>query len=316
MSFRLIIHKVSLALAVVIPSGLVNAHTDPRGEVCPLVRVDDGCFVIYTWQYDSDHSYSPIRRTIYTPDGRIQVTSEVVTDPKILESLKSNEPLPSVGAIQPKERIELDPEDENSSKNQKETRTDQFVNESRVTHQGFYLSVWQENQMKRTLLPLKSEGATGLESTLVREKELGLAWGKLSPKFNGSDRNLELMFAWLERPTVKTICELSLGECATIYDFAVTSNMLWVGDRVWMAWVRKAKDYDNLPPTKQWVTVLASIDPSAGTVKEELLDAQSHWNAHLSMNVCGNWLCLAWHCSKDGTYPGDAQIVKEFRKLK
>ncbi len=312
MKLRQIIRKVIFAWLLLIPSGLVG-HSDPRGEVQPLVRVEDGCFVIYTWEYGSEHSYSPVRRTIYSPEGRILNPSKIVTDSKLLESLKSDEPMAGVNAPRPAVWIELDPVEDLSAQN---PNIDPFANGSLVVHHGFYLSMWRENQKTKTRLPLKNEGATGLEATLVREKELGLVWGKLSPKVDGSAHNVELMFAWIERSALRTICEISLGECAAIYDFAVVSNIIWTGDRAWLAWVRKASDSENLPPTKQWITVLASIDPSTGTVKEEPLNAQSHWNAHLSMNVCDGWLCLAWHCPKHGMYPDDAQIVTEFRKLK
>lgn len=313
MSIRQAFGKAGLFLLAVISSGVASGHSDPSGEVRPFVRAEDGHFAIYTWQYGGDHAYSPVRRVLYTPDGQVATPSEIVMDSKILESLKENAPMPEAGAKQPNVWVELAPTE--SSKNQN-TPIDPFANDDGLIQRGFYLSVWRENETKRTLLPLKGEYATGLEASLVREDAIGLAWGKRLTEINSSKRNIELWFAWIDRPDLKSTCEISLGECASIYDSAVVSNLLWAGDHAWLAWVRKAKGHENRPPTKQWVTLLAHIDPSTGTVNEEVLDAPSHWNAHLSMDVCDGWLCLAWHCSKDGSYPGDAQIMTAFRKLK
>lgn len=313
MRLRQNVWHFALVLLVLIPSGPAGAHRDPSGEVHPFVRAEDGHFAIYTWQYGGDHGYSPVRRIIYTPEGQIKVSSAVVTDPVILESLKSDEPMPTAGAARPNVWVELAPKA--SAKNQN-ILSDPFIDDVGLIQRGFYLSDGRETQPKRTLLPLKSEAATGLEASLVRDEAIGLAWEKRLSEMNESQRNIELWFAWIDRPDLKSICEISLGECASIYDSAVVSNLLWAGDHVWLAWVRKAKGHENRPPTKQWVTLLAHIDPSTGTVSEEVLDAPSHWNAHLSMDVCDGWLCLAWHCSKDGSYPGDAQIVTVFRKLK
>jgi hypothetical protein len=87
-----------------------------------------------------------------------------------------------------------------------------------------------------------------------------------------------------------------------------------VGDKLWLGWVRKAAKFDELPAVKRWVTVLASLNVRTGKVEEHMLPEISHWNAHLSLNICKGWLCLAWHCSQDGSYPGHGKIMTHFQR--
>jgi hypothetical protein len=125
-----------------------------------------------------------------------------------------------------------------------------------------------------------------------------------------------LTFVWLERPAMKIAFQTSLGPCAFIRPpHLIHSELVWVGGRVWFAWIRKADGFEKLPPTKQWVTMLASYDPQSKKLEQKILPEQSHYNTPVSINTVNGWLCVAWHCSKDGSYPGESMIVTHFEKV-
>ncbi len=169
-------------------------------------------------------------------------------------------------------------------------------------------------------LPIDPVKGAWVEKTTFAGDWVGFTWGNFGYTMSGQrvepSESVKLMFSTANTRGFAPGKTVLIGEPATIYDFPSASNPVWAASRWWVAWVRRAEtDTERKDPLREWQTMLTSIDPVTGALEHRRLTGLSNWNTHVSMKTTGGWLCVAWHASVDGTYPGTAKIVTAFEKL-
>lgn len=255
----------------------VMAHQDPRGDIHPEVRVEDGCFAIYfQTNAESDRfSYEkPHWRMLYAPDGTVQL---------------------------PRHRL--------SPSAEKKYEEAMAQPEASVEQGKWRLTLRLPGGEERPLAMELADGAVAHHSNVV-----GSLVGLLSSRTPKDENDaLTLWLSWTDNKTFVPGGTVTLGQPASIYDFPCASRPVWAAQRWWIAWIRKT-DHPN-EPKRAWQTVLTCVDPRTRAVTHQTLNGQSHWNTGVSMKTTGGWLCIAWHASVEGDYPGKAKIVTEFVKL-
>ena len=281
-------------LAFALPKSPLEAHMDPSGETQPKVVVEDGNFGVYF--LDREHGSQGQRYVSrYTPEGKLLPPAKQLVQPAQYKKLFPQ--------TEPSEEIVLNPTDAPAP------GSSPLGSQPKVAS-GFYFNTKQGSGWKHNLLPLPFEDAGMLREFVIEKTGIGLAWSSYS---NGREPMLNA--AWITRPNLQALHKLNLGPCAEIYDFPVVSNLVIADDKLWLGWVRKADKFDELHDMKRWETVMGSVDLKTGKVQQRILPEQSHWNSRLRLNVSKGWLCLAWHCSQDGSYPGNAKIMTHFHEI-
>lgn len=280
----------SLLLPIACP-----AHSDPRGDIHPVVNVEDGQFAISfdvaPMTFTSNPDEQPSRwRVLYTPDGKVSL---------------------------PRHRV---PEHSLDSEYHPDQTWVKAVRDSDNQTVRFAITRPVGAFLHEFPLPIDPTSSAWPEGSFVAGDWVGFTWGNQVTPEGSSSRftppTVELMFSaanikdFTSGPTVK------IGEPATIYHFPRCSSPLWAANHWWVAWVRAAPDStkSEVPP-RAWETVLTKIDPTTGEMNHRVLDGLSDWNTSLSINATNGWLCVAWHVTKDGTYPGIAKIETVFERL-
>jgi hypothetical protein len=269
-----------------------GAHQDPVGETLVHVGVKGGSFAIYTAEYPERDSTHPISEVLHACDGSTSSPRRKIAREE-LEAARSSK------AKEAREAIEYYPP---------------WKPGVEIQRSELCLGLKVDSQWTHTPLPIPEEYMVAAH--LLRPDGAALVLNKILRKSStGEEFDLQHEIAWLDRPTLHLASKVDLGNCATINMVPTMSHLIWAENRVWFAWIRKADDFEKLPPTKQWVTVLASYEPKSKKLEKKILAEQSHWNANLSLNSVAGWVCVAWHCSRDGSYPGESMIVTHFEKV-
>ena len=99
-----------------------------------------------------------------------------------------------------------------------------------------------------------------------------------------------------------------LGKTSFIWQMPAISNLIKVSGKYCLATVRYNRE------KQKFETVIATWKPGEDAVLD-VLDKPSDWNASLSVAAINNRICLSYHCSIDGDYPGVGQIITVFREL-
>jgi len=260
------------------------AHQDPRGDIHPSVSVVDGRFVVnFISSIDDQRAES---RMVFTPDGKLWLPRHRISNSSLREGDRR--------AHDQTAEVELayDPDSKGA----------------RFVLKRFEKEAWTEHP-----LPIDVEAPSSVEQTTCAGDWVGFTWGTLR---RGASESVMLMFSTASKKGFASGKTVQLGEVATIYEFPSASNPVWAAGRWWVAWVRRAEsEEERKDPLREWHTMLTSIEPTTGAMKHKQLQGLSSWNTGVSMKTTGGWLCIAWHASKDGSYPGTAKIVTAFEKL-
>jgi len=61
---------------------------------------------------------------------------------------------------------------------------------------------------------------------------------------------------------------------------------------------------------------LSNWKPGNAEAEHVVLKTPGNWNSHLSLGTTGDVICLAYHCSAAGLYPGRSTIITAFHPVK
>jgi hypothetical protein len=278
---------LSVACALWVPL-IAQAHSDPDGDIHPDVVVEGGRFALYFSARRDAYAYDDWRM-VFSADGKL---------------------------LQPRHRL--------LTKRTNGTRGGSIQVETHALPVSdtmhFVLQRFQDGKRTEQPLPLDPVKFPLIRSTTMAGEWVGFTWAAnslaLSGPGAGMPKPIQLMFSTAAVTGFTPGKTVLIGEPATIYDFPCASNPVWAARRWWVAWVRKSKtEAERKDPMRAWETMLTSIDPVTSKLEHKRLPGLSHWNTSLSMKTTGGWLCIAWHASADGTYPGAATIITAFEKL-
>ena len=277
----------SLACVLWVPL-MAQAHSDPSGDIHPDVVVEDGKFALYFSSRRGPYDHENWRM-VFSADGKI---------------------------LQPRHQLLSKRTDNTRGKSiQVETHA---LPDSDTMH--FVLQRFQDGKKTELPLPLDPVKCPLIRSATMAGEWVGFTWAanslSLSGPGVGMPKPIQLMFSTASVSGFTPGKTVLIGEPATIYDFPSASNPVWAARRWWVAWVRKAQTaVERKDPMLAWETMLTSMDPTTNKLEHKRLLGLSHWNTSISMKTTGGWLCIAWHASVNGTYPGTAEIITAFDKL-
>jgi hypothetical protein len=264
---------------------LALGHVDPRGNIYPRVSVENDQFIVAFNETDDDREKSAISRMVFTVNDS--------TVPPQLASSDRQVSVPTVGTVEVKSDIES------------VTAAD--------GKEGWHLvlETTKGGQLKQTALPVKTEEKPWIASYWIDDGQIAVLW---NIKTHSPDDPLTLKLSWMDRNELPSGVTSDVGWPAYIYHFPRVSKLVLAEGKLWFAWVRSEPDETKIDMFR-WVTVLTSYDPKTKRMDHTALPQKSDWNTSLSMALCKGWLCIAWHCSKDGSYPGVAEIVTAFKRV-
>jgi len=280
--------QVGMLLFVLGTVTALQAHSDPMGDVRPVVLVVDVGFVVCFRSSDerTGSDYSPTWKMSFSADGKILLPRHRIPV-KLRDSWAK-------GAAQMDCSVH--------AQRLGDERKCRFVLDERVN-----------GKMRSYPLPLEPVDPVYGTPACRAGDEVGFSWSLPRGTQQGE---VKLMFSAASLKGFARGISVEIGKPATIYDMPRVSNTVWAAGRWWIAWVRTSTDVkDHDDPHKAWKTILTSINPVTGKTEDEVLPGLSNWNTDLSMKTVGGWLCVAWHASMDGQYPGVAKIVTAFKKL-
>lgn len=265
--------------------GLVLAHSDPAGDVHPRVFVENGAFSIYFSSVGKTRENVVDGKMIFDEKGQVLVPKHLVTAAATAQGWQD----PREGSV--------------------------MIPWSRRNQQGrsvFVLRTNSEELVKEQPLPLSAPFGAYITSSWVDEKAIAVLWSE--PVGEGEERAVLMKLSWIDRASFSVVATVDVSKPATIYDFPSASNLVWAEGKLWLAWVKELGKAD-IEQSPIWKTVLTSYDPHTKSLLHKELPQSSNWNTRISMGFLKGWLCLAWHCTKDGRYPGEAEIITAFEKV-
>jgi hypothetical protein len=273
----------SIVASFLLTAGTARAHEDPRGDVHPQVRVEKGNFAIYFSSNDERgdaDAEPPTLRVIYSPAGELLAPRHHVAEIPDDESgprLRGGDiPVAAGGEI-----LSVPPW-------------------PRLFHGKPFYTVKKDGRIERHSLPWPD----GVEiSDLTRIISDGHSI-TIAAKAGG---NL-LSFYHFSRGGFQLPTIVQIGSPATIYDFPVASNIVFAGGKYWIAWMR--------PGEKKIEAVLSNWKPGNADMEHVVLKTLGDWNSDLSLGTTGDVICLAYHCSASGAYPGRSSIITSFHQVK
>lgn len=273
---------LSLALLAWAP---VPAHQDPWGDTHPQVEIERGCFAVYFQAAELDRDRlrnPPAYRVLYSPEGKTVV---------------------------PRHRVKAQPGTKSEGPSVILVRRNGAESKAR-----FALKKAGANGAIAAL-PIDPVECTALEEFSVTGEQVAATWA-LPDQRRTTDFDVTLMLSCARLKGFTPGKTVKIGRPATIYDFPTASPPVWAAGRWWVAWVRaRADKMKQNHPVEAWQTVLSGYDPSTNKLEHKPVAGLSNWNSHMSMKALDGWLCIAWHASVDGSYPGVAKIVTAFEKL-
>jgi len=281
--------KGVIALLLIFVSTAGFAHEDPIGDLYPVVKVENGNFAIYFYNNaqqekatDYDMSgHSPVYRTVYSPTGEL-------LGPRALCKNVSSETISNANSMVYNKKVPLNGETVFFDADLLKAKPSYFVEKNGVR--------------EHRRLPWPDEIKINyVASVHVDEKCLVMS-------ATTDDHVLRLFY--FDRKKFEPPATAAVGKPTFIYDFPGASNVVCAADRFWLSWVH----YN--PEKKKFETILSGWRRGEEKPQETILDAPSDWNSELSMAAIDNHLCIAYHCSVTGEYPGYSQIITAFRDAK
>lgn len=288
-----------------------SAHMSPSGDTDPQVTVQEGRFVISFATINTDRGGRLLDAVIHEPDGRVFIPRHRVLLPELKKETRQGPPLdsPEVVLI--------------SAANSRPIDLFQAGDSHKASAKELHRAVWVEHPndpSRRTERPLPIEvSGTPNAATLTTVSQVGVQghqvaflWSDSPIELSSEGTQLRLSMASLQGfAEGKTV---TLGEAASIYHFPITSPPIWAANRWWVGWVQKIPG-NHKKENEAWQTVLSSYEPATQKLEHKPLPGISNWNSSVSIATTNGWLCIAWHASIDGSYPGMAKIVTAFEKL-
>lgn len=265
------------------------AHSDPNGEIHPLIQIEDGNFAIYfeTKPATAKDQRSDYWRMVFTPEGKMVNAKQRIEEGQF--------PTPLRNAFWHQDAA---PAAIETSPSGREMRL--------VLRRG------TGNQATHQPLPITLPSDNRVDRTTVANDWAAFTWGtsKTSP---GEPLTLMCSLAPLKGKGKGQTIEI--GPCACIYFFPRASAPVWAGGRWWIARVCSADpETTSGSISHRWKTVLTSVDPMSGETKHKRLPGVSHWNTTITMQTVSGWLCVAWHAINDET-GGGARIETAFEEV-
>jgi len=280
-----LIHPQIVWIGMCLLPRLVLAHQDPTGEIHPRVFVENEAFSIYFRSVGKTRENVVDGKMIFDEKGQVLVPKHLVTATAKGEEWQD----PRNGTI--------------------------MIPWTRRNQQGrsvFVLRTTTADLVKEQPLPLSAPFGADITSSWVDEKAIAVLWSEAVGE--GEARVVLMKLSWIDRASFSVVATVEVGKPATIYDFPSASNLVWAEGKLWLAWVKELgkEDMEQSPIS---VTVLTCYDPHTKSLLHKELPQPSNWNTRISMGFLKGWLCLVWHCTKDGRYPGEAEIITAFEKV-
>jgi hypothetical protein len=289
---------MALLSGLLLSAGSLFAHSDPRGDTHPQVVAMNGVFHVIFRAYTSDFRNSNFYRVVYASDGKVVVPRHKVAEADVSRIL-ARAPLHQTYQSTVWPRIEM------MATGLNEKRAEPFRPNVLVLQDKI------DGVIKNELLPMEPELMADFTDFWISKTHAAILWNSSDPN-KPEELEHRLRLTWFRRGEFAAPSTKDLGDCATIYDFSVASNLVWAGGRLWVAWMRMNRAKGG-PAVVE--AVLSSYDPVKEKIETQPLAGPANWNSHMSLATVDGWLCAAWHCSVDGSYPGTAQIITAFEKL-
>lgn len=279
------------ALALLVFCGVVRvsfAHSDPRGDVYPNVKVEGGNFVIDFHNNDSGNEGDDIEansddrprlRMIYSAEGELLA-------PRHLHGGK---------------RTHADTIDD-SAKERAQVGDETIIVARGLSVQPLYTSK-RNGRTEVHRLPWPDDFSPGFEALCAGTDFIGIAAIK---------NNQNLVLAHFDRHhfALPQMMQLSKGdELSFIWHFPVVSNLVRVGNRYCIAWPR----YNKAAQTVD--CVISTWKPGEDEPKDIVLKEPGALNTHLSLAAIGSRLCLVYHGFNEDSSRPLSTIIVVFRTI-
>jgi hypothetical protein len=276
----------SSLLAVFLVAGGLFAHEDPRGDVHPYIHVEKGNFAIYfennteSDDIDALDRMSPLFRVVYSAQGELLAPRHRVTEVPQDNIWTPFDGMRGIATLAGSEVLFF---------------PDYFIGKP------FYM-VQSKDRIERRRLPWPDDvKISDLREIVADEHTITIAAKAGSPAL----ALYQFKRDQFEPPTI-----IAIGSPLTIYDFPVVSNLIFAGGKYWIAWMRGIDQFSKSE------AVLSSWRPGDKTTTETILDGPGNWNSDLSLNVSGDVLCIAYHCSPKADFSTPSKIYTFFHQMK
>jgi hypothetical protein len=255
------------------------AHEDPVGDIHPVVRVENGNFAIYfTNNAVGDDNSQVGCRTVYSPTGKL-LAPRHNADSSVIDSFdQSLNGLTCIVGTQ--------------------TYSVPDYYREHLGKPYYFLRSDAGNERHKIPWP-DGTSINDLNDIAVSE---GILW------LSGCPSNQQNLFLYhytigsLESPK-----EIKLGQVGMIYDFPVASNLVVVNGASYIVWCRSQEDHMEL--------VLSKWDGVSEHAVDTVLAKKVDFNLSISIAAIGDHLCVAYHHSRDGDYPGKSVIAMIFKTI-
>ena len=284
-------HHLLVWLGLCLLPGVVLGHQDPMGETHPSVVVENGNFSIYFLSLRRGGDNRDAGRMIFSPSGEVLVPKHLISDPKTQAWMEA--------------RNWRDHGDES-------VKTSRIGNDESA-RSAFVLQTGKDGLGPQQPLPIDSPSGAMVTSSWVDPNAIAILWSETLVQ--GEEQEVLMKISWIDRASFSLVATVDVGKAASIYDFPSASNLVWAEGKMWFAWVKEFQE-DAKDQKFRWKTILTSYDPVTKSLQHKELPQPSNWNTGISMRFLNGWLCLAWHCTKDGSYPGEAAIITAFEKVR
>lgn len=275
--------------AIVLSASSLLAHSDPKGDVYPNVRIERGNFVI-----DFENNVSGFT------DGLIPSTETDGRDRELLRMVY----LPDGVLLAPRHL-------HGGSRDLDDAMGSTAKTRSRVGDETIEVTLWSKGQLSYTS---ENSGKTQLHRLAWPtddERKFEAVSADASSICIAFISNSMLFLGDFDRQTFsppKTVQVTKPDTLPFIWDFPVVSNLVRVGERYCIAWPRYNKG------AEKFQCIISTWKPGEDQTKEIVLDEPADWNSHLSMAAIGTHLCLSYHALA-GEYQPISKIITVFRTI-
>jgi len=281
--------KLLYVLIVLCLSCSVQAHEDPRGEIYPLVSVENDKFVVY-YKVDTPSEYA-LYRVVFDKNG------ERIEPPVKIEGGRSK-----VYNIWP--RTESDePFPEILRSFLKSFTLEEGEDYLVVPDEGPYAPCFltkKDGKYTREEIDWGTKGPWWIHDAILAEDRVIVLVSTVDRKIPWPDNDLKIMS--VNRQTRRIENYRSVGVLAEIWYLPICSGLLYYNGRVFLAWGERYIDGMRLN--------LSSWEPTAPALLKETISEPVNWNTHLSMALIDGIALLAYHNAKDGRHDSVIKTIK------
>ena len=255
------------------------AHEDPLGDIYPNVKVEQGNFVIYFENNENQEAQShSFVRMIYSADGKVLAARHNWIAPHSLGDTMGDAA---------KSEVTLGKEKLVFSGAKGEPTYSLETNGRRELH-----SLSWPNDSHCAFEAAAGDADSICVACIGKQRELSL-----------------ILFSRHTFSRPETVIVGKPTQIQFIYDFPVVSNLVQIGRRYCIAWVRSDS------AGEKFETVISTWRSGEKQARDIVLDEPSDWNTHLSIAAIGNRLCVAYHGFGDDNFPR-SRIITAFRTIR